>query len=61
LPNISKRKEDFAMKFNNNEILVLGNGQLGAKLLEIVPGARNLSLPDIDFLDYEGLRDILSR
>ena len=48
------------MKFNNNEILVLGNGQLGAKLLEIVPGARNLSLPDIDFLDYEGLRDILS-
>lgn len=48
------------MKFNNNEILVLGNGQLGTKLMEIIPEARNISLPDIDFLDYEGLRDILS-
>lgn len=43
----------------DSEILVLGNGQLGNKIMEKLPDARNLSSPLIDFLELDSLRQKL--
>ena len=39
----------------NNEIVIIGGGQLGGALQKFLPQARLLDYPEVDITDYESL------